>query len=209
MPGRGVHCAAHQVVAVGVEPCLDGAEHCLPVPVQHDPLQAVAVHDEVVDRPVTRNPGYIHHLEAHGEPTLRPDAPRLCNRFRYQVNGVDLESALSQIDRTGAYPGAQFQYPAPVLAQAKPRNHVLQKPTRREMCVVDGVAHASQLAITPGIFVQVVSHRSMRTGPTVPPPPPRWQLAAWAGHLRSAGSVPCVPLLIQESLYRPQGGHPT
>ena len=167
MAGSGVHGAAHQVVAVRIEPCLDRAKHRLPVAGEHDALQAVAVHDEVVDRPVTGNPGYVHHLEAHGEPALRRDAPRLCNRFRYQINGVDLESALSQIDRAGSYPGAQFQYPAPVLARAKPRNHVLQKPTRREMRVVDGVAHASQLAIAPGIFVQVVSHRSIRSGPTV------------------------------------------
>ena len=91
----GVHGAAHQVVAVRIEPCLDGVEHRLPVAVEHDALQAVTVHDDVVGRPVARNPGYVHHLEAHGEPPLRRDAPRLFNRSRYQVNGVYIEAAFS------------------------------------------------------------------------------------------------------------------
>ena len=123
MAGGVVHRGADHVVAPRVEPGLDGAEHRLPVRVEHDALQAVAVDDQIVRRPGVRDARDVHDLEVHLEAALRRDAPGQPDRFRDQVDRVHPEAVGGQEERARAHARPQLQRRGPFPVEPEPRDH--------------------------------------------------------------------------------------
>ena len=122
-----VHRAADQVVAAGGEPGLHGAEHRLPVRVERDALQAVAVDDQVVRGPGVRDARDVHDREGHVEAAHRRGASGLRDRFRDQVHRVHAEPVSGQEQGARANPRSQLQRRGPLPVEAETGDRFLQE----------------------------------------------------------------------------------